>query len=157
SVLLQTRMESFRNTKTLKYMFDETKKYKKNGHFFFKKGDLLSEVSHDVLELPGVFYIIRLARGSVELVYIGSSGTVTKNGQFTGQLLKSRINGTQNGMKRQDFFNKKMTEENIDGLDIYWFVTIDKSNDDLPAFVKGQLMQRFYEVHGRLPLWNEEF
>jgi len=60
-------------------------------------------------------------------------------------------------MKRQDFFDKKMVEENIDGLDIYWFVTFDESNNDLPSFVKAQLMQRFYEVHGKLPLWNKNF
>ena len=138
-------------------MFDETRKYKNNGHFFFKKGDSLAEVSKDVSELPGVYYIIRLVRGKVELVYIGKSGTITQNGQFKDQLLKGRINNKQNGMKRQEFFDKKMTEENIDGLDIYWFVTMDKSNYDLPAYVEGLLMQRFFEVHGKLPLWNKDF
>jgi hypothetical protein len=138
-------------------MFNETKKYKHSGHFFFKKGDSLFEVSKDVPELPGVYYIIRLAEGKVELVNIGNSGTIAQNGQFKGQLLKSRINNKQDGMKRQDFFDKKMVEENIDGLDIYWFVTFDESNNDLPSFVKAQLMQRFYEVHGKLPLWNKNF
>lgn len=138
-------------------MFDETKKYKNNGHFFFKKGDRLSEVSKDVPELPGVYYIVRLAKGRVELVYIGKSGTITRNGQFKEQLLKGRINNKQDGMKRQDFFDKKMIEENIDGLDIYWFVTMDKSNNDLPGYVEGLLIQRFIEVQGRLPLWNKDF
>ena len=58
-------------------MFDETKKYKNNGHFFFKKGNQLSEVSKGVPELPGVYYIVRLAKGRVELVYIGKSGTIS--------------------------------------------------------------------------------
>jgi len=138
-------------------MFDETRKYKNNGHFFFKKGNHLSEVSKDVPELPGVYYIIRLAKGRVELVYIGKSETITQNGQFKEQLLKGRINYKQDGMKRQDFFEKKMTDENIDGLDIYWFVTMDKSNNDLPGYVEGLLMQRFFEVHGTLPLWNKDF
>ncbi|MCX6325055.1 MAG: hypothetical protein NT144_00155 [Bacteroidia bacterium] len=138
-------------------MFDETKKYKNNGHFFFKKGDRLSEVSKKVPELPGVYYVIRLAKGRVELVYIGKSGTITQLGQFKDQLLKSRINNKQDGMKRQDFFDKKMIEENIDGLDIYWFVTMDKTNNDLPGYVEGLLIQRFFEVQGRLPLWNKDF
>ena len=60
-------------------------------------------------------------------------------------------------MKRQEFFDKKMIEENIDGLDIYWFVTMDKSNNDLPGYLEGLLMQRFFEVQGRLPLWNKDF
>jgi hypothetical protein len=138
-------------------MFDETRKYKNNGHFFFKKGNQLSEVSKDVPELPGVYYIVRLARGKVELVYIGKSGTITLSGQFKDQLVKGRINNKQDGMKRQDFFDIKMIEENIDGLDIYWFVTMDESNSDLPAYVEGLLMQRFFEVQGRLPLWNKDF
>jgi hypothetical protein len=138
-------------------MFDETRKYKNNGHFFFKKGDKLSEVSKGVPELPGVYYIVRLAKGRVELVYIGKSGTITRSGQFKDQLLKGRINNKQDGMKRQEFFDKKMIEENIDGLDIYWFVTMDKSNNDLPGYVEGLLLQRFFEVQGRLPLWNKDF
>jgi hypothetical protein len=32
-------------------------------------------------------------------------------------------------MKRQQYFEQKMAEENIDGLDIYWFVTMDKTNN----------------------------
>ena len=138
-------------------MFSETKKYKNNDHFFFKKGDKLAEVSKDVPELPGVYYIFRLARGNVELVYIGKSGTITQSGQFKEQLLKCRINNKQDGMKRQKFFDQKMVEENIDGLDIYWFVTTDKNNNDLPGYVEGLLMQRFFEVHGRLPVWNKDF
>lgn len=138
-------------------MFDETIKYKNNGHFFYKKGDRLAEASKDVPKLPGVYYIIRLARGRVELVYIGKSVTITQSGQFKDQLLRGRINNKQDGMKRQDFFNKKMIEENIDGLDIYWFVTMDKSNNDLPGYVEGLLIQRFFEVQGRLPLWNKDF
>ncbi|MBL0053017.1 MAG: hypothetical protein IPP29_16660 [Bacteroidetes bacterium] len=34
-----------------------------------------------------------------------------------------------------------MIEKNIDGLDIYWFVTMDKTNNDLPGYVEGLLMQ----------------
>jgi hypothetical protein len=138
-------------------MFDETRKYKNNGHFFFKKGDRLSEVSKDVPELPGVYYIIRLAKGKVELVYIGKSGTIAQNGQFKDQLLRDRINNKRNGKKRQEFFDQKMTDENIDGLDIYWLVTIDQSNHDLPAYTKALIMQRFYETHGKLPLWNKDY
>jgi hypothetical protein len=138
-------------------MFDETKKYRHNGHFFFKRGDRLSEVSKNVPELPGVYYVIQLAKGRVELVYIGKSGTITQSGRFKEQLLKGRINNKQDGMKRQEFFDKKMIEENIDGLDIYWFVTMDKSNNDLPGYVEGLLIQRYFEVQGRLSLWNKDF
>ena len=138
-------------------MFDDLKKYKKNGHFFFKKGDNLAVVSKEVPELPGVYYIVRLSRGKIDLVYIGKSGTITQLGTFKDQLLKGRINNKQDNIKRQVFLDKKMAEEYIDGLDIYWFVTMDKANNDLPGYVEGLLMQRYFEVHGKLPVWNKDF
>ena len=129
-------------------MFDETKKYKNNGHFFFQKGNKFIEVSKDVPELPGVYYIIRLANNRVDLVYIGKMVGAygirihDEKGEFNSP---------------QQFFDKKMIEENIDGLDIYWFVTMDKTNDDLPGYVEGLLMQRHFDLHGKLPPWNNEF
>lgn len=138
-------------------MFDETKKYKNWGHFFFKKESKLSEVSKEVPELPGVYYIIRLARGRVELVYIGKSGTIRQSGRLEGQTLHGRINNKQDRTRRQDFFEKKMIEEHIDGLDIYWYVTMDKNSNDLPGYVEGSLMQRYFEVNGKLPPWNKEY
>ncbi len=138
-------------------MFDETRKYKNNGHFFFKKGDNLKQVSKSVPDLPGVYYIVRLSKGRIELVYIDKSGTIQQNGQFKGQGLQSRLNGKQEGIERQDFFESGILKENIDALDIYWFVTFDAKSNDLPGFVEGLLFQRFFEINGRLPLWNKDF
>jgi hypothetical protein len=138
-------------------MFDQTKKYKNNGHFFFQKGDRLSDVSSQVPELSGVYYILRLSKGKIDLVYIGKSGTVTQAGTFKDQLLRGRINNKQEGMKRQDFFYKKLFEDKIDALDIYWFVTIDEVNTDLPGYVEGLLIQRYFHFYGKLPLWNKDF
>ena len=72
-------------------------------------------------------------------------------------MLKGRINNKQESIKRQDFFDKKLEEEHIDGFDMYWFVTMDKANSDLPGYVEGLLIQRFFEVHGKLPLWNKDY
>ncbi|MDP2089530.1 MAG: hypothetical protein Q8J84_09040 [Flavobacteriaceae bacterium] len=138
-------------------MFDQLKKYKNNGHFFFKKGDHLSKVSAAVPELPEVYYILRLAKGKVDLVYIGMSGSMLQNGQFKSQLLKKLLNNIQGGVKRQLFFENKIALEEIDALDIYWYVTFDKNNQDLPAYVEGQLMQDYFRVHGTLPVWNKDF
>ena len=138
-------------------MFDETNKYNNNGHFFFQKGDRLIDVSKDVPEMPGVYYILRLAKGKIDLVYIGKSGTINQSGIFKDQLLKGRINNKSNGIKRQNFFEQKIDEEIIDGLDIYWFVTMDKTINDLPGYTEGLLMQRYFEMHGKLPAWNKCF
>lgn len=138
-------------------MFDETKKYKNNGHFFFKKGTILKEVSKSVPDLPGIYYIVRLSGGRIELVYIGKSGTMKQNGIFNDLGLKIRLNSKHDGIETQDYFESRILKENIDALDIYWFVTIDSKSQDLPGFVEGLLIQRFFELYGRLPLWNKEF
>jgi hypothetical protein len=143
--------------KNINIMFDETEKYKNWGHFFLNKGGNLSIQSKEVPELTGVYYIYRLAKGRVDLVYIGKSGTVQQNGKFKKQTLKDRINNKQDGVKRQVFFDEKMESEHIDALDIYWFVTMDKNNNDLPSYVEGLLIQRYFDIYGKLPPWNKEF
>ncbi len=138
-------------------MFDELNKYQNNGHFFFKQGDNLREKSKDVPNLPGVYYIIRLAKGKPELVYIGKAGSIEQDGNFKNQGLHNRLNNKQEGLKRQDFFTKKCIEENIDALDIYWFVTFDHINNDLPGYIEGLLLQIYFEQFGNLPEWNKSF
>ena len=138
-------------------MFSELDKYKNKGHFFFEKGKNLKELSKDVPDLPGVYYILRLSRGKIDLVYIGKSGTILQNGSFKEQGLNGRLNNKQEGIKREDFFNEKCIKENIDALDIYWFVSFDNKNQDLPGFVEGTILQRYFEIHGQLPCWNKEF
>ena len=88
-------------------MFSETRKYKQKGHFFFKNDQSLQTVSREMPELPGVYYIVRLAQGRVDLVYIGKSGTMEQNGKLKDQLFRSRLNSKQGGMKREYFFLKK--------------------------------------------------
>jgi len=138
-------------------MFDEVSKYKNNGHFFFRDGDNLAMASKQVPDLPGVYCIFRLSRGLINLVYIGKAGTVTRDGNFKEQMLRGRLNNKQEGIKRQDFFIQKIVEEDIDALDIYWYVTFDKTNQDLPGYVEGLLLQRYFELNGKLPQWNHDF
>lgn len=138
-------------------MFSELSKYKNKGHFFFEKGKNLKELSKDVPDLPGVYYILRLPKGKNELVYIGKSGTILQNGSFKEQGLNGRLNNKQEGIKRESFFNEKCINENIDVLGIYWYVTFDKKTQDLPGFVEGTILQRHFEVYGQLPLWNKEY
>lgn len=138
-------------------MFTETKKYKNNGHFTFNKGDALSVVSKGVPKLPGVYYIAYPTNGSDKLLYIGKSGTRKQDGTWSKQLLRGRINNKQAKIKRQEYFEQKMEAEQINALDIYWFVTYDEKHKDLPGYVEGLLLQRYFEMHGTLPPWNKEF
>jgi hypothetical protein len=138
-------------------MFDETTNYKYNGHFFFKKGDKLAEVSKEVPDLPGVYYVIRLAKGNLELVYIGKSGIITQKKDMKKQTLKKRFDTSRGKLVTQKYLYEKVEEQDTDALDIYWFVTMDKSNNDLPVYVESLLLQRYFEKIGEVPLWNKEY
>lgn len=137
-------------------MFDELTKYKNNGHFFFERGQTLSQVCN-APEKAGVYYILMLRKGKIELVYIGASGTINQKGEFKTQLLRGRLNNKQNGTKRQMFFEEIMLKNEIDALDIYWFVTFDKDNQHLPSYVEAVLLQKHFEIYGCLPAWNKCF
>ncbi len=136
-------------------MFDETNKYKTNDHFFYMPGSSLPEVSKAVPALPGVYYIIRLARGHVDLVFIGKSGAGAQLGNLKETISRGLISGISTKAS-QSFIHRKMIAEKIDGLDIYWFVTIDGKNNDLPEYAEALLKQRVYNTYGRLPPWNAE-
>ena len=137
-------------------MFDELAKYKNNGHFFFERGQTLSQVCN-APEKAGVYYIQMLRKGKIELVYIGASGTINQKGEFKTQLLRGRLNNKQNGTKRQMFFEEIMLHKEIEALDIYWFVTFDKDNQHLPSYVEAVLLQKHFDIYGCLPAWNKCF
>lgn len=137
-------------------MFNKLAKYKTNGHFFFERGKTLSEVCN-APEQAGVYYILMLCKGEIELVYIGASGTINQQGKFSTQLLKGRLNNKQNGMKRQQFFEEIMEEQDIEALDIYRFVTFDKKTQHIPTYVEALLLQKHFDIYGCLPKWNKEF
>lgn len=90
-------------------------------------------------------------------MYIGKSGTIIQERNSKGQTLRSSINNKQENMKRQDYFSQKIDNEQIEALDIYWFVTIDENNRDLPGYVEGLLMQQYFEIYGQLPEWNRAY
>jgi hypothetical protein len=93
-------------------------------------------------ELAGVYYILMLRKGKIELVYIGASGTMNQKGKFSTQLLRGRLNNKQDGKKRQHFFEEIMLENEIDALDIYWFVTFDDKHRHIPTYIEALLLQK---------------
>ncbi len=111
----------------------------------------------DIPDEPGVYCVYALVRGHIELVYIGKSGMLEQNGTFNGSMLNQCINYKKGGIKRDSFFKRMITKLGADALDIYWYVTFDKKHPDLPAFVEAILLQKFYDIYGRLPLWNKSF
>jgi len=102
--------------------------------------------------------IYQLRKGKIELVYIGASGTLNQKGSFSKQLLKVRLTkGKQDGIPRQNYFEQMMRMNDIEALDIYWWVTFDENHRHIPAYVEGILLQRNFDLYGGLPPWNKEF
>lgn len=133
-------------------MFDELNKYQNHDHFFFQKGQSLAEVSANVPDKMGVFYIFRLANGGISMVCIGKPGNMTKVGD-SGSSEKS-LREEFSSRKLEKFFESKINKEKIDGLDIYWFVTVDGKHKDLPKNVEKILKTRHVNDFGELPSWN---
>lgn len=138
-------------------MFPQLEKYKNKGHFFFRKECRLIDLTRNIPNLPGVYYIVKLAAGKIEIVYIGKAGTMESDGAFKKQGLQKRLNMKQDGLFRQEFFETKLLEESIDALDIYWFVTFDEYHQDVPAFLEASMLQDFYWMYDKLPSWNKTF
>jgi hypothetical protein len=63
-------------------MFDLLKKYEYAGHFFFSASDDMEEVCNAPADKAGVYLVYMLRKGKIELVYIGSSGTVKEDGKL---------------------------------------------------------------------------
>jgi len=143
-------------------MFEELKKYKLTDHFFFRPTDNLRLVCNAPTDKSGVYNIYSLEDGKIELIYIGCSGRVKTDGKLfirkagLGGLKDRLVNGKQFGEPRRNSWRAKMSEEKIEALDIYWYVTHDNSFVDCPRILENRLLQQHLNTFGRLPRWNNE-
>jgi hypothetical protein len=141
-------------------MFDELNKYINRDHFFFSKKDDLEKVCNAPKNASGIYIVYELKKGKIELVYIGSSGKVLNDGTIkhrNGGLYDRINNGHQFGkIPRRISWKQKLIDEGIDTLDVYWYDTLNADTMDIPAFMEATILQRFFEMYGRLPRWNKE-
>jgi hypothetical protein len=108
----------------------------------------------------GVYVIYALKNGLKELIYIGCSGKVNSDGSPIIRIrgMKSRlVDGKQFKEPRRKSWKKQMANEKIDALEIHWFVTLDCTHKDLPAYVEAKLIQEYFSQNGKLPRWNKNF
>ena len=141
-------------------MLDELENYESKGHFFFSAGDELAEVCNAPEKGIGVFIVYALKDGKIELIYTGSAGKISQNGSTekrTGGICNGLVNGKQFGKPRRVSWKEKLIAEKIEALDIYWYVTFDEHNSDIPAAIEGLIMQRYFDAFRQLPKWNTEF
>jgi len=141
-------------------MFDELNDYSFHNHFFFSINDELGMVCNAPTNGGGVYLVYELKNGKISLNYVGSSGKILQNGSFKsrkGGIYDRIVNGKQFEDVRHRSWKAKMIKENIEALDIYWYQTFNKEHFDIPANVEGKILQRYFDIYGALPKWNQEF
>jgi len=141
-------------------MFDELRNYKNNDHFFFKPDESLNEKCNAPKDSSGIYLIYALAHGKIELIYVGASGRMQPGGKLkarNGGIFDRIVNGKQFDEPRNISWPKKMKAEQIEALDIYWYETFNIKVKDIPAYAEAQIIQRHFDIYGKLPRWNSEF
>jgi hypothetical protein len=144
-------------------MFDELNKYELHDHFLLKPQDSLREVCNAPTDKSGIYIVYALKKEKIELIYIGRSGKIgTDNLMFIRKAglggIKDRIvNGHQFGkIPRRTSWINQIKIEGIETLDIYWYVTHNEKYSDCPRFLENKLLQKHFNIYGRLPKWNNE-
>lgn len=145
-------------------MFDELNKYIENDHFFFKPTDSLKEVCNAPTNKSGLYIVYALKNGKIELIYIGRSGKIEKDGSMfirkagLGGMKDRIVNGHQFGKTpRKISWINQMTFENIEALDVYWYATHNNDYQDCPRKLENILLQKHFDIYSRLPRWNDKF
>lgn len=143
-------------------MFDILDKYKTQDHFFLTPEQDLQTVCNAPADKSGVYVIYALKKGRVELIYIGDSGKVEKGSspairkEGLSSLKDEIINGQQFGKKPAHIaWKKQMIRENIEALNIYWYVTYDTGYTDCPEVLKRNLLRQHQDIFGIFPKWNK--
>ena len=121
-------------------MFDELTKYKEKNHFFLSPSDNLVKVCNVPENKSGIYIIYALKNGGIELVQIACSN---ENEAIRNQIIK-----------QQFFWRSKMQKENIEALDIYWYITQTSESLNDPGKIKEKLLITHQEIYGYAPGWN---
>jgi hypothetical protein len=126
-------------------MFQEPKKFMDKGHFFFEADNDLEKVCNAPIDKDGVFKVIELRNGRINLVYIGYSNS--------GGLFNEIVNGVHYDKNaRKTGWTYQMLKDKTDALDIYWYVTTGK---DEQKKEQVEMLKDFIAQTGKLPDWNK--
>ena len=144
-------------------MFDELNKYELHDHFILKSQDSLREVCNAPTNKSGIYIVYALKNGKVELIYIGRSGKIDKDGSMfirkagLGGIKDRIVNGHQFGkIPRRISWQNQMRKENIEALDVYWYASHNEKYCDCPRILENKLLQKYVDIFGRLPKRNNE-
>jgi hypothetical protein len=138
-------------------MFDQLHKYKENDNFFLMPKTELESQCNAPKDKSGVFLVVELKNGRIEVVYIGSTELNNSKESSPDQvpnLFDTIVNGYQFGNPRKISYKEKLINEKVDGYDIYWYVTINETIKDSPTMVKDKIFKFYKGIYGKLPRWN---
>lgn len=126
-------------------MFQEPKNFTDNDHFFFQADKDLEKVCNAPKDKDGVFKVLELRNGRINLVYIGYSNS--------GGLFNEIVNGMHYDKNaRKIGWTYQVIKDKTDALDIYWFVTTCKDDQKREQV---EMLNDFVEQTGKLPKWNK--
>jgi len=126
-------------------MFQEPKNYTYKDHFFFEPDKYLEKVCNAPKDKDGVFKVLELRNGKINLVYIGNSSS--------GGLFNEIVNGLHYDKNtRKIGWTYQMLKDKTDALDVYWYVM---NNKDEQKKEQVEMLKDFIEQTGKLPKWNK--
>ena len=139
-------------------MFDALNKYKIHDHFFLTATGSLEEVCNAPDDKDGVYIIYELKNGHVTMIYVGTSEAhsigYSKDSLFG--LKQAILKGVPvENEPRSQSWPVKMLSENIDALDIYWYVTYKGNLRDHPIDLQSRLLISYMRIYGEVPPWNK--
>lgn len=126
-------------------MFQEPANYQKTDHFFYQANQKLENVCNAPKDKEGVFKIIELRNGSINLVNIGYT-------KYNG-LYDEIVNGQHYTKEpRSKALKAQLTKDRADAVDIYWYVTDGKDN---PKKLAEEMIEDFKSLSGQVTKWNK--
>jgi hypothetical protein len=126
-------------------MFQEPKNYTNRDHFFFEADKDLEKACNAPKGKDGVFKVLELRNGNINLVYIGYSKS--------GGLFKEIVNGLHFDKNiRKTGWTNQMLKDKTDALDVYWYATNGKDEQKIEQV---EMLKDFVDQTGKLPKWNK--
>ncbi|MEO0059953.1 MAG: hypothetical protein RLZZ312_1600 [Bacteroidota bacterium] len=142
-------------------MYKEFKKFKITNTFQFTNADSLETVCNAPENANGIFIVNAISEETSELIMVGSTGTIQNDGTVkskNGGLYDKIVNGHQFAKTGRKYsWPAQMKIENIEKLEITWFDTFNDKNKVIPTYIEGQILQNYFDEHGKLPRWNVAF
>jgi hypothetical protein len=97
-------------------------------------------------------YVIR-QQSTHEVLYIGKSGTINRQGRFKDQDIPGRLKNTKDKLSAKEWFGSLVQKKGALVIEYVFLAPSPKS----PALVEAMLLQAYLNENGCLPLRNNEF